>query len=56
MRRLEIQNMRFFFLSVYVALISTGCLKQEGLVLLSLMSSVIDIFNNGSQRSYVTNT
>ena len=44
----------FFFCSVYVALRSAGGIKQKGLVLLSLMSSVTNvIFKNGGKRPRV---
>ena len=37
-------------LSLYVALISAGGMEQEILILLSLLSSVIDIFKIVGQR------
>ena len=40
-------------LILYVALINAGGIEQEGLVLLSLLLSVFDIFKIGGQRSRV---
>ena len=42
-------------LILYVALISAGGIEQEGLVMLSLLSSAIDIFKIGGQKSRVPN-
>ena len=42
-------------LSLFVTLISAGGIEKEGLFLLSLLSSVIDIFKIGGQTSCVQN-